>query len=63
MRIVDNGSNMARQSESRSVLTNADLDVGTPITESRCGVCEDCKKICPAGAVTGKQLGTGHEQG
>ena len=37
-----------------SVLTNTDLDVGTPITESRCGSCEDCKKICPAGAVTGK---------
>ena len=37
-----------------SVLTNMELDVGTPITESRCGSCEDCKKICPAGAVTGK---------
>ena len=37
-----------------SVLTNTDLDVGIPITESRCGTCEDCKKICPAGAVTGR---------
>ena len=38
-----------------SVLTNADLDVGVPITESRCGNCEECKEICPAGAVTGVQ--------
>ena len=38
-----------------SVLTNADLDVGVPITESRCGDCEKCKNICPAGAVTGRQ--------
>jgi epoxyqueuosine reductase len=38
-----------------SVLTDADLDVGKPIIESRCGDCEKCKNICPAGAVTGKQ--------
>ena len=38
-----------------SVLTDAVLDVGVPITESKCGQCEECKKICPAGAVTGKQ--------
>jgi epoxyqueuosine reductase QueG len=38
-----------------SVLTNADLDVGVPITESNCGDCLECKKICPAGAVTGIQ--------
>ena len=38
-----------------SVLTNLNLDVGVPITESRCGTCEECKKICPAGAVTGIQ--------
>lgn len=37
-----------------AVLTNADLDVGVPITKSRCGQCEECKKICPAGAVSGK---------
>jgi len=38
-----------------SILTNADLDVGVPITESRCGDCEKCKNSCPAGAVTGRQ--------
>ena len=38
-----------------TLLTNAGLDVGTPITESRCGNCLECKKICPAGAVTGVQ--------
>ena len=38
-----------------AVLTNADLDVGVPITKSKCGKCEECKKICPAGAVFGKQ--------
>jgi epoxyqueuosine reductase len=38
-----------------SVLTNADLDVCIPIIESRCGNCEECKKICPAGAISGTQ--------
>jgi len=42
-----------------SVLTDADLDVGTPIVASKCGDCEECKKICPAGAVTGKQWESG----
>jgi epoxyqueuosine reductase QueG len=37
-----------------SVLTNAELETGEPITESKCGKCEDCKNICPAGAVSGK---------
>ena len=42
-----------------SVLTNADLDVSVPITESNCGDCIECKKICPAGAVSGKQWQAG----
>ena len=42
-----------------SVLTNAELDTGTPIIDSRCGKCEGCKKICPAGAVSGKQWKAG----
>jgi len=37
-----------------SVLTNADLNIGIPIVESKCGNCVECKNICPAGAVTGK---------
>ena len=36
-----------------SVLTNADLDVGVPITDSNCGHCTECKKICSDGVVTG----------
>jgi epoxyqueuosine reductase QueG len=36
-----------------SVLTDADLDIGTPITVSKCGKCEKCKNICPAGAISG----------
>jgi epoxyqueuosine reductase QueG len=38
-----------------SVLTDAHLDAGVPITVSKCGDCEKCKNICPAGAVTGRQ--------
>lgn len=36
-----------------SVLTNAELEVGTPINESRCGDCSVCKDICPGKAVRG----------
>jgi epoxyqueuosine reductase QueG len=36
-----------------SVLTDADLDAGTPITMSKCGKCEECKNICPAEAISG----------
>ena len=45
-----------------SVLTNADLDVGVPITESRCGDCIECKNSCPAGAVSGKQFRIGMDR-
>jgi len=37
-----------------SILTDVDLDYGTPITTSRCGECNECQKICPANDVTGK---------
>lgn len=36
-----------------TVLTNASLDVGTPIDKSKCGDCQECKTACPAGAVSG----------
>lgn len=37
-----------------SVLTNAELDVTAVRVESKCGDCEVCLDICPAGAVAGK---------
>ncbi len=36
-----------------SVLTDAELETGTPINESRCGECTVCKDICPGKAVLG----------
>lgn len=36
------------------ILTNAQLDIGTPINSSRCGKCEECKNMCPADGVSGK---------
>ena len=36
-----------------SVLTDAHLEVGTPITTSRCGFCQNCVNACPGNAVTG----------
>lgn len=36
-----------------TILTNAKIGVGTPINNSKCGDCEECKKICPAEAVRG----------
>jgi epoxyqueuosine reductase len=36
-----------------SVLTDADLPLAEPITESRCGQCTECMKVCPGGAVKG----------
>jgi epoxyqueuosine reductase len=35
------------------VLTNAVLDVGKPVDNSKCGNCLICKNICPAAAVSG----------
>lgn len=37
-----------------SVLTDAPLPYGTPVTASRCGDCQACKEACPAGAVSGR---------
>lgn len=37
-----------------TVLTDADLPTGTPITESRCGDCTNCVDVCPGGAPSGK---------
>ncbi len=36
-----------------TILTDAPLPVGEPVTESRCGDCEECVRACPAGAVLG----------
>lgn len=37
-----------------SVLTDAPLETGTPILESKCGSCNLCQIICEAGAISGK---------
>ena len=35
------------------VLTDAPLDYGTPIDDSRCGECQECQKACPSKAING----------
>jgi epoxyqueuosine reductase QueG len=42
-----------------SILTDADLSVGTPINVSRCGECTACVKICPAQAILGNNWKVG----
>lgn len=37
------------------VLTNAELEVGTPINNSKCGNCTACQEKCPANAISGKE--------
>lgn len=37
-----------------SVLTNAPLEVGTPIRYSQCGSCSICESVCPGNAVLGR---------
>ena len=37
-----------------SVLTDAGLPVGQPITESRCGECTACVQVCPGHAPSGR---------
>jgi epoxyqueuosine reductase QueG len=37
-----------------SVLTDAPLAVGKPVTESECGNCTACVDACPGGAVSGE---------
>jgi epoxyqueuosine reductase QueG len=36
-----------------SVLTDAPLDVGDPVLESKCGKCMICRDACPGGAISG----------
>ena len=36
-----------------TVLTDAPLSVGSPVSESQCGDCTECMKACPAGAPNG----------
>lgn len=42
-----------------SILTNAELTVGTPIETSRCQDCTTCVDICPAQALSGKHWHVG----
>jgi epoxyqueuosine reductase QueG len=45
-----------------SVLTDAVLETGLPVTESRCGDCTECMDLCPAGAPTGRHWESGIER-
>jgi epoxyqueuosine reductase len=45
-----------------SVLTNAELQVGTPVNSSKCGDCSICKNCCPGGAVSGKAWEVGMDR-
>ena len=38
-----------------SVLTNAPLNIGTPILKSKCGKCMECRDACLGGAISGKE--------
>ena len=38
-----------------SVLTDAPLDIGTPILKSKCGKCMECRDACLGGAISGKE--------
>ena len=42
-----------------TVLTDAPLVAGDPITQSRCGDCRACVEACPAGAIKGEHWYTG----
>ncbi len=37
-----------------SILTNMELDYGTPITKSMCGDCNQCVNACPGAAILGR---------
>lgn len=37
-----------------SVLTDAPLDIGTPILKSKCGKCMECRDACLGGAISGE---------
>jgi epoxyqueuosine reductase QueG len=45
-----------------TVLTDAALPLGTPVTESRCGECRACVDVCPAGAPKGSEWRVGLER-
>ncbi len=42
-----------------SLVTNAQLDCGVPVTSSKCGACDICTKACPAKAVSGRLWSAG----
>jgi epoxyqueuosine reductase QueG len=42
-----------------TVLTDAELPVGEPVDDSRCGDCVACVEACPGGAPTGKDWALG----
>jgi epoxyqueuosine reductase len=45
-----------------SILTDAPLEAGVPVTESRCGDCHACVDICPGRACSGKRWKQGMER-
>jgi epoxyqueuosine reductase QueG len=46
-----------------SVLTDAALPVGEPVSNSRCGDCWECVEACPAGAPSGRHWRVALERG
>lgn len=38
-----------------SVLTDAPLNIGTPVIKSKCGKCRECRDACLGGAISGKE--------
>ena len=42
-----------------TVLTDAPLDAGTPVTESSCGACTECVNACPGQAIRGENWRAG----
>lgn len=45
-----------------SLLTNAPMQYGTPVRESRCGSCMACANACPGKAVSGKLWSAGADR-
>lgn len=45
-----------------SLLTNAPMQYGTPVRESRCGGCMACANACPGKAVSGKLWSAGADR-
>mgnify|MGYP000088424511 CR=1 FL=1 len=47
-----------------TVLTDAPLDTGTPVTESSCGTCTECVRACPGRAIRGEnwRIGCAREE-